>query len=251
MPNTSTRMEELIQWAMIRMDELRPNTDHPEPIKGIENELNEAARRMLRELPRELLLEVSNKAEPMSAQAKKSAFHLFGDPDNYRAFVGLPGNFVRFLRIKLKGWRRDVDTISLLNSTIHIRQNNKYTRATANAPICFLTPWFFKYGDGVDSGWEGDPHIFRSALECFPYINAPNTSYPEVEYFYYVPLMKADELPETFQDALVWLTASLSLSSMREYDAAGQALAKYGETISGMQHGLLGEYGLRSGGGNE
>lgn len=241
---SQTTIDKLVKWVMIRLDELRPNAERPEPAEGIDRELDEAALWMLKNLPRELLLDVTKKArvfdtsQPIEPQALHFYTHVVPDGNGKRVFVALPLDFLQFLRLKLDGWNREVDVLYPLNSTYHVRQNNEYTRATINAPIGFMVPWVYPYGHHDHPMWSGPALNFTRAIECYPYVDAGN----ELSALYYIGKRKAVEMPEVYHDAMVWIATSRVLQAMREPNLASAAMQFANTSISTIRQGIFGEH---------
>lgn len=201
---------------MVRLDELRPNELQNEPIKELDRELNEASLFLLRNLARETILETTRLAEAPVVQEEGEA-----------VVLGIPGDYVRFMRLKMDGWFRSVETLSPLMSTAYYRQNNEYTRATPYSPVAFMVPWSHEEGGKT----------YTRALECYP-----KTESVAVDKFYYIPEIDAEDLPDVLHDPLVWLTVSRVFQAMREVELSQIAMQQMSTSVRTIQHGLLGEF---------
>ena len=207
-------LERLRQWVMIRLDELKPGIEPAAPVIGLERELDEAALFILRHASREIVLEACVDAtEPVVVKQERCVK------------VGVPADFVRFMRIRLKGWRSDVNWLTGVQTPIYTEQSNEYTASTASAPIASIVPWRHKVGEKV----------FTRAIECYP------GSSVQIEQFLYVPKLTAVEMPDVLKDPLVWLTASRVFQLMREGDLSQLAMQRFGSTLNTVKLGILGE----------
>jgi hypothetical protein len=174
-------------------------------------ELVNAARSVLRRVPRELVYPA----------AKDASGSVTPSNEDNKTVIPVPDDFVRFLRVELADWEQAVDEFIPLDSSRYRLQNNPFTSADNAHPVAALAPHF---PDGV-----------TQAVECFP-----ADSLPSVSTFAYVPATAPENVPDELRDAVVWEGAARVLQSTKE-EGAGAAFEASTRAISGLRYGLMGE----------
>ena len=125
--------------------------------------------------------------------------------------VELPSDFIRLVCFKMRGWHKGVYEAISTTSKKYARQFHRATRGGVANPIVALCGNKIQYFSVlVDSA-----HI----IEVADYVD-----FKEVDGFY----------PEKLIDALVWLTASMSLKVMSEYEASKMAKEEYDRLIGNL-----------------
>lgn len=210
-----TKLDHLVQWVSARVDELMPNAQTPDaPIPYINEELDKSALYVLRSAKKQLVYAA---AKVISTDAV-SAMH------DGKLIVTCPADYVRFLRIKLKGWKRPADQIISVDANRYRQQSNKFLSGDDHKPVATLIPW--NAGSSIGFAIEASPG---------------STQANPVEYFFYVPRLKCYEMPEDLEDPMVWLTASRTLSILRQPKLAEQAMQNMVQSMSQLLVGLYGE----------
>lgn len=94
--------------------------------------------------------------------------------------VQLPSDYLRFISLRLNGWKREVQTVSAFGSEDYKIQHNPVTRSGVNKPSCVFT----YTGDGL-------------CIECFPS--------GTLQYFNYVrsAMDATDNTLENYSNALM------------------------------------------------
>lgn len=137
------------------------------------------------------------------------------------AFGTVKPRFLRFVRAKLEGWPRAVESADPTGTVAHAREHDPFTRPPAWRPRVYMRP-----GNGAFE------------LELYP---GPSVTFDEL-------LILRETAPEAavaaapeLADAIYWDTASRTLAAERYVDQAKAAQEMGAATISAQQVGLSGE----------
>lgn len=125
--------------------------------------------------------------------------------------VILPDDFTRLVSLKMKGWCRAVHNTIAATSNKYAEQFHRTTRGGIANPVVALLSDRLEYFS-LELGMEHE-------LEEGKYI-----SYSEVDEFY----------PQKLLNTLVWLTASMCLKTMSEYDAAKVTIEEYDRMLNNL-----------------
>lgn len=101
-------------------------------------------------------------------------------------YVEVPDDFIRLLEFKMTEWHRPVTVAYEAGSDMALKQYNRFMRGGVCKPVCVLSHRHFK-----------------RVVEYFSVVSEHT-----VEWFVYVPVCPAEDLPGSLQDVLVWLCAS-------------------------------------------
>lgn len=207
-------LQDLKEWVAIRIDEVMPEGAAPlGPIQNLDKELDEAALKLLRMVPRELAYPAGKSAESIVPLRTNTG----------RGIIVCPADFVRFLRVTMSHWRRPVDTLLAVDSVKYRKMDAPYIGATKDNPAAALSP-----GMGL-------PNDAAYSVEVAPHEKGA------LAHLVYVPWLKAYEIPEVLRDPLVWLTAHRVLTILRQMDSAGAAFTQMQLSIQRQFTGLIGE----------
>lgn len=156
-----------------------PANDMMKPIDSyIEETMDEATREVLHILP---LWFVSSMGRDGAAPIT-----IVADGYGTHAEMNLPQDFLRLVAVKLKSWRREVnDGLNLMSHTHtrHKEQQNPATRGLIDKPVGVLT---------------------GNKIELYSAANATDV----LEYFMYIPTLKAEQVEDRIIDYVVLNTAA-------------------------------------------
>ncbi len=124
--------------------------------------------------------------------------------DDGSGTVTLPNDFVRLFRFRMRGWHKSVTETIATTSKKYAKQFHRATRGGVARPIVALL------GDKIE--------YFSVLMDTTPVIE-------EAEYVYFTSV--DEEFPSKLRNALIWLTAVMTLKVMGEYDAAKIATEEY------------------------
>lgn len=203
------KLDYLINWVTARVDELMPTGQTTNaPVGNIDKELEKAAVYLLRMIRIELAYLVAKPANIADTQESDNSL-----------IIPCPEDYLRFIRVKLTGWKRPVDQLHASNSPVYTNQSNEFMAADPHKPAAALVPHISEHS--------------KQAIECFP-----KASLIEL---IYVPRLKPFEMPEDLEDPMVWLAAGRVLTIMRRAELANQATRNGLESIAALRVGLVGE----------
>lgn len=176
------RLNYLKRLVALRVDEYTEGENIPDlPSGDIDLEIANATRSILRRASRNAVMMLAkNYNDPDLNQTKRGS-----------TIIPFPHDYVRFLQASGRNYKQPVTGLLSNDSQLYKLQVYPMKRTTVDQPYGFLVP----YGDG-------------RAVELFPSIR-------EVESFLYVPEVLAYDLPEEFEDAVVWRTVLAILVIMR------------------------------------
>jgi hypothetical protein len=232
---------ELINRVKSKIDELSPDSailvsvgmEDNKPIDTmIDNTLDEAAREILLKAPIHRLNVSSHSASIIDR------------------IIPLPADFVRLVSLKLKRWKRGVNTLELPDSDMARRQSNKWLQAGDHKPVAILS--FRKHGSGaniiepypsydsalylftdIDSiSFDSDGGIkiinIQSNADWMAIVSGERkeegvSESGEVEQLLYIKSAKAEEINDSMIDAMCWICASRILSSLNNITLAKKA----------------------------
>ncbi|HAS58509.1 MAG: hypothetical protein CL554_08090 [Algoriphagus sp.] len=236
---------ELIDRVSAKIDEVLP------PVQGVEGEgmfeapvnfitevIDKAAENILLKAPKAMIRQV----------VKKGSLHFpvgATDPDTppinpnirliYTAETGIsvivcPVDYLRFFSIQLTDWKTPVtELIEEGDPKYRIQKNNRVRRGTPTKPYAALISFADYEANEQAAGWYNK----GAAIECFS-----NPTQPTLTAFYYIPQLKAVDIPPSLIDAVIWDAASQTLDMMAQYDKAKVALEnseRYFRNLYGLQ----------------
>jgi|SRR5690625_2704504 len=176
------RLNYLKRLVALRVDEYTEGENVPDlPSGDIDMEMANATRSVLRRAGRNAVMMLAKDyVNPDLIQTKRGS-----------TIIPFPHDYVRFLQVDGRGYKQPVTGLISNDTRLYKQQVYPMKRTTVEQPYGFLIP----YGAG-------------RAVELFPSIR-------EVESFLYVPEALAYDLPEEFEDAIVWRTVLAILVIMR------------------------------------
>lgn len=240
-------LNDLIDRVSAKIDEVLPPVEGGEadgmreaPVNFITEVIDKAAENVLTKAPKAMVRQV----------VKKGTTHYPAgatDPDTpgtnpairviYTAGTGIsvipcPADFLRFFSIQLSDW--EVPATELIEEgdpKYRIQKNNSVRRGTPKKPYAALVS-FADYVAGEQAeGWYNR----GAAIECFS-----NPTTPTLTAFFYIPQIKAVDIPPSLIDAVMWDAASQTLDMMGQFEKAKVALAN-SERYFGSLYGIQGE----------
>lgn len=150
---------------------------------------------------------------PIAAINRKKSFrdsHTTAKEDG-TGEVTLPNDFVRLISFKMRWWHRSVNEAISTTSSKYARQFHRATRGGMASPVVVI------------------------CSDKIQYFSVPLDSEHLIEIADYIDFIEVDEkYPSKLLDALVWLTASMSLKVMSEYDASKMAMDEYERFIKNL-----------------
>lgn len=197
-------MNKLKGLVLLRIDEYSEDFALNEgdfPIADVEAELTESAKAVSRIAPREVMT-LSSKAA--SSGQDGLTIH---SPENRGTIIELPEDYLRFLSLKMKGWKRVATNTYPDTSILYEHQVYEKRRGTSNNPMVFTVP----HAPGENGSKRG--------LEVFPVSDA-------VENLIYVPYATVETIPEELHDLVAWKAVVSVLLIMKEYSGAKAATQK-------------------------
>lgn len=232
--------EQLIAWVQGRIDEVGP----PEQLAVasptlIAQELDEAARLVLLAAPKAFVY-------PAGSRHVSDCFVTVQGSTNCSVIIPLPSDYLRFLRVKLDNWTDTADVIVEAGSISHKAQVNPYTRATVNRPVVAIVPlqhstytralecWpapekFTSYQRIMDPEKGSEPPAGTALVQNSGLIGGKRAM---VQDCIIIKHLAAEQIPTELVDALVWLTASRTLASLRVYDGEKAAFNEFQASLT-------------------
>jgi hypothetical protein len=205
------QLDYLKDWVTSRVDELMPSGQtQTAPVGYLEKEIDNATHYLLRIIRVELAYLVGKQG---------SSTPVVDDGDSL--IIPCPTDYLRFVRLKVQGWKRPTDQLLAPNSAVYQNQGNSFLAGDPNRPVAALVPY-----PQVASG---------QAIHCFPKAGGTLTD------FVYIPRLPAYELPDDLQDPMVWMAASRVLTILRKGDLADRAMQNGINSIASLRVGLVGE----------
>ena len=205
------KLDDLILWVTSRVDELMPTGQTQEAPTGyIDKELDTAATELLRAIRPELAYLAVKNGTGITPQAEDQSL-----------IIPCPADYLRFIRVRIDGWKRPVDQLISPNSSVYRAQSYKLGVGDIHKPIAALIPFVTEGG--------------KQAIQCFPKADETISS------FVYVPRLKPYEMPEDLEDPMIWMAASRVLTIMRRHDIAPIAYQNAVQALTNLRVGLVGE----------
>lgn len=193
-----TQLDYLKAWTSARIDELMPSGSEPNaPYGYIDKELELAAEFILTRAQKHIVI-------PAAKTAKTTTVVLFNDDED--AKIVLPTDFLRFLRLKMTGWNRVLESLHDTNSREYQRQAFSMSKGTSYHPQAFLVP-----------NSEATTEQSKYAIEAY------DAGEGTIEVLDYIPKLASYDIPSSLVDALVWCAASRVLTILRQGEASKQA----------------------------
>lgn len=206
---SGSRREVLKRRVIARVDELMPTgITIKEPVEYLGNELDESAIDVLRKARTDYLVEAVKKTADIDVT-----------PDRKGAYLKLPSDFLRFVRLTSKEWQRDIELLTPRESSLFANAFKKHMAPNAHRPMAVITPW----------------ESSSAALFVMPC-----EEHQEVSLFY-IPKLKAQDMPTILDDAVIWLAASRVLAIIRRGDLASNAERNGYAAMAGINIGIAGE----------
>jgi hypothetical protein len=192
-PDQQIRQDRLEQAVLAKLDELLPDGNvNNAPTGGIIDELNLAARALARMAPTAMLAFASKSGANATVQA---------GPNDAGVLVVCPSDFMRFLRLRLSNWKIALNEVGMANKGKYQQQSMAQLRGSSIRPYAALVPYS---GSGATAS--------KLAIECYPKAPVGATTIAE---FTYIPKVAAAELPEDFDEAIIWYAVSNVFVQMR------------------------------------
>lgn len=240
-------LNELIDRVSSKIDEVLPPVEGVEadgmreaPVNFITEVIDKAAENILLKAPKTMIRQVVKKGSlhfPVGSTdpatpVTNPPIRLIYDVPTGISLVPTPVDYLRFFSILLSGW--DVPVTELIEEgdpKYRIQKNNSIRRGTAKKPYAALVSFADYEAGEIAEGFYNK----GSAIECFS-----NKTIPAIEAFYYIPEIKAINVPPSLIDAVCWDAASQTLAMMGQQDKADKALM-ISERYFGNMYGLVGE----------
>lgn len=203
------RLDYLKHWVTARVDELMPSGSSTDgPIGLLEPELDEAARWVLLNARKELVY-----------QAAKDGSDLDTTQKNDKTLIHLPEKYIRFIRLKMTGWNRAIDSLISVDSDQYRHQQNQFNRGRKERPVAAIVAHI-----------KGES---KRAIECYP-------KDVSIEEFVFTPRLSSYEMPKDLSEAMVWNAVARTLQILGRGEQAGQA---NGNAVASLDRLLLGMHG--------
>jgi hypothetical protein len=207
---------ELIDWVIAKIDEVMPDDANgasemiqESPVLFIEEELDASADFVVRNAPAEMLSPLTKLGEFHSTQSPGDSIvnRLVLDATSFIGFFVIPSDFRRFMSLKLDNWERPIYELMERKDPRYKIMHNRYRGASWRKPQGVLIPFTQYAADEVDDAW-----VNRGlAIQVF----RGKTANDVVEYFEYIPVTTAENMPEEIQDAVAWVCASRALQILK------------------------------------
>lgn len=207
MPLTNAQ-QALVDKVESRIDEITPAGGSPTiPHESLYLELENATVQVLRRAIPELTYSEATDGSGSSAAVGADS-----------TVITLPADFLRFLSLKLDGWRVTMYHLMRATSKERSLQGNPYMQGAAGRPVAVFIPRAGGYG-----------------IEAWPAGTITELLYV------------ADKAPEDInekglEDAILWLAASRALLTLKESEAAAANQAHLA-ALQELRFGLLGDEG--------
>lgn len=202
----------LIQHVEYRLDDVTPDGQTPAINReAVYREMVASARTVLQLAPRKLVYEAALDGQAAPVRVESTYLH-----------VTPPADFLRFLRIQVRGWVRPVTAVLMDDEADYARLRNPYTAPDFYHPAVVLA---------------ADPtQPSGCALECYPGPSEAASGNPsELEVFAYVGETAPEHMPYALRDAMLWHTVARLLQITGRVDAAGLAHDAYLGTLDAAQ----------------
>lgn len=106
--------------------------------------------------------------------------------------IALPGDFIRLVSFKMKGWLQPVLSFALPGDAVAIKQSNKYIRGGVAKPVAVL--------------YKDDSNMYIN------YYSVASASDHQVTEFNYIKMLTADGITDDqLVDAMCWICAGKTL----------------------------------------
>ena len=182
--------------------------------QSVYDEMVEAARGILRKAPMALTLEASS--DGTSADTSVT---------NAYTLVECPDDYIRFLSLKLSGWKRPVYELTDPRTNLYRLQFNTRAASDSYNPVAVITP--NSAPSGMNSG--------KQAIQAFPKDDPPT-----VEQFEYIGTTAPEVIPDELVDAMLWETTGRALQAQKG-EGAGAAYELAQQSINNLRVGLRNE----------
>jgi hypothetical protein len=230
--------DQIIEWVVAKIDEILPGSENLQgetaieaPIGFIEQELDSSARHVLLIAPDDMVMQAI-KAGGKHDKAGTITSRLIINSDLTAKYV-LPTDFLRFVDIKLNSWARSVPEIIDYKDPKYINQVNRFRRGDWRKPKAVLAP-FREYEQNEIINGETNVNY---CLELF----SAKTESDTVERFYYVPRLKAEDVPYDLIDPVAWICASRALQILKRPDESALAMQRAEMQLNMFRLGKEGE----------
>lgn len=224
----------LRNFVLARADELLagvasldPESDNPlVPVPMLDEELKKAARYLLRKTTRDVALYAVK-------EGKAHADVTIIAGANGSAIIPLPSDFMRFVSFKLTKWDRAESSYISDTSRTYNKQVHQFLRGSNERPVVALIP----YTESYDPGGGSQVPPINQALQVWPY-EAPDT----IASFAYVPVLLPENMPDEYEDALVWRALQTVLITLKQIEQANLAGERFKEAIDELNFGMRGDH---------
>lgn len=178
---------DIVGRVLKRMDESSPqgNVDELQNVP-VETVLDEAARLTLAALPAWLTI-----SKPLEESPKRQ--------EDGSGYIDLPADYLKLAKLWMEGWERPVTVaINELHPSYH-HQHNPVLRGGVAKPVV--------------------AEVTKDGKRRLEYFSLPsNVSAHEIKQGYYVPLVKAEVIPSTILEPMLWKAAELAFQVMGDGD---------------------------------
>ncbi|MEC7753777.1 MAG: hypothetical protein VYB44_07090 [Bacteroidota bacterium] len=204
--------DQLVEWVIAKIDEVMPDDANgasellqEAPVGFIEDELDSSADFIIKNAPAELLAPVIKTGEFHATVAPGNAVdsRLVIDPTTLIGFFVLPTDFKRFMSLKISGWQKPIFELMKRDDPRYKLMHNEYRGGTWRKPQGVLIPFSRYAANEINALWTN----VGLAVEIF----RAKTDSDTVEYFEYIPITTAANMPEELQDPVAWVCASRAL----------------------------------------
>lgn len=210
---TEQETKEYLEYlTSLRVDKLLPDeysSDTPHNFIG--KELEFAAYFLLKHLPEYYVYDCIEDGTVFQVESI----------DDHASRILLPGNFLRFIRLKMQSWKRPLDTLVGRHSKEYKRQEHPISRGTVQRPVAVMVPFV-----SIDESKR------NKAIELYP---GGDDIITEFAYVYDQPYYT---LPKSLYDPLTWYAASRILSGLRQSGPAQSAFQNMLQLIGGKLIGI-------------
>lgn len=154
------RLNKLITLVTLRVDEYTKNLDQPVPevpVGDVEHELNEAAKSILRRVSR---------LSGFASTKRQTNVSLLPLTERGGTAIPLADDFLRFVSLKMKGWKRAASDFVSDTSRIYQQQIYAQRRGTQEKPVVAMVPFLEEFERNFDNDkgeyFDADPEAAAS-----------------------------------------------------------------------------------------
>jgi hypothetical protein len=215
---------DIIEWVVNKIDEVLPGGENLQgetaieaPIGFIDEELDSSARHVLLIAPDDMVMSAIKAGVNHNQTGTAVPSRLIINQDLTAKYV-LPTDFLRFVDIKLDSWARSVPEVIDYKDPKYINQVNRFRRGDWRKPKAVLAPFKEYVANEVIAN---EPNV-NYCLELY----SAKASGDVVERFYYVPRLKAEDVPQDLIDPVAWICASRALQILKRPEESQLAMQR-------------------------